>query len=138
MTQENKPLTTVELLHHIADNIEKNDGWVNDLEFLGCFGEWMESENSFDGMMIAIIDNDLQYRIKQEVTYSVGDRFIADNSGDEYILAQPEERMLCLICLNDGCRWKDAVKVKNAVKVTESEFEVICGCCTFTKLEKNV
>jgi hypothetical protein len=67
----------------------------------------------------------------EEPVYYRGDRF--KHNHKKYILAHVDCGRAAIICLEDGYRWCSPIKVKNATKITEKEFERICLFCTFTR-----
>ncbi len=53
-----------------------------------------------------------------------GDRFF-HKDGEEYILASVDEHQMVLVCIEDGNRWSQPVKVKKHLEVTKEEFAKI-------------
>ena len=60
---------------------------------------------------------------KLTVTFSIGDRFIQvwKHDSGEYILAQVNPQMVCLICLSTGNRFNHPVRVNRIHFITEEE-----------------
>lgn len=65
-------------------------------------------------------------------TYSIGDRFSLD--GEEYILCCVAHKEINLICLEDGSRWDNPVKVNNARSIKRNEFKQLTGDFNFKKI----
>lgn len=57
--------------------------------------------------------------------YKVGQRFTW--SGEEYILATVDINKICMICLVDGNRYYDSVKVKDVSNITSKDFSKVCS-----------
>ncbi len=57
------------------------------------------------------------------VTFSIGDRFLQvwKHESSEYILAQVNPEMVCLICLTTGNRFNHPVRVNKVHYITEQE-----------------
>lgn len=128
--------TKEELAIHILNNIAKNGGWVNDLEYKFNIG-WGKSGNDFGQMMCVLdLDDFRSYRIKQPkipIKYKIGDRF--KNEDDfEYILCRVTENQVCLISLDYGNRWVDPVEVVDSRLLTEEEFSLISRGGEFIKI----
>lgn len=132
---EMKVLTTVGLLRHIADNIEKNGEWVNDLEFHHS-GGWHKTRYDHLSVITNHISKKTVYRIKPQVTYKIGERFVLNNSGDVYILSQTTGNCVALISLRDGIRWEDPIEVESPVAISEHEFQKISDRGDFSKVEQ--
>jgi hypothetical protein len=81
-----------------------------------------------------------QAELKQleETTYSIGDRF--EHRGEKYMLVKCEGGVagsIFLVCLNDGNRWSSPEKVGNCFKITQAEFDKICGGNDFIRYWDN-
>lgn len=67
-------------------------------------------------------------QITPKPTYAYGMRFrTKEGGGDEYIIAQIDTDLVCLICLTDGNRWTDPLKVGDSLNLTEEEFTILAG-----------
>ena len=66
-------------------------------------------------------------------SYKIGDRFL-NEINKEGILAQVEPHMVCMICLESGNRHKNPIHVKNALRITQDEFEKITGGGHYEKI----
>jgi hypothetical protein len=60
----------------------------------------------------------------QRITFEAGDRFTISFSN--YILAQTASDTIALICLENGNRWAEPIKVGNSLAVTVEELTSIC------------
>lgn len=65
--------------------------------------------------------------VKEEITYTRGQRFRLISDGDEYLLARVGGNLAALIGLKSGNLWKDPVTVSNTSSITEEEFKKIIG-----------
>lgn len=61
------------------------------------------------------------------ITYTTGQRFEDMSDSSEYILAHCGDLQVALINLKNGNLYSDKIKVKSLSKITEKEFEEICG-----------
>jgi hypothetical protein len=61
----------------------------------------------------------------QRITFEAGDRFTIRDS--DYILAQTAPDTIALICLENGNRWAEPIKVGNSLAVTVEELTSICN-----------
>lgn len=64
---------------------------------------------------------------ESEITFRVGDKFFNDIYGDESILANVNDREVCLIGLGDGNRYRNPVTVKKLAAISVCEFLEISG-----------
>jgi len=69
---------------------------------------------------------------KVTVTYKAGDRFRVSDS--TYLLAQVQPSSVCLVCLEEGNRWVEAIVVGDTKKVTESEMKEISNGTSYHKV----
>lgn len=64
-----------------------------------------------------------------KITYKIGQMFMYDY--ETYILACVDtHRRCCLICItggDKGIRWSDGVNIADSRKITQEEFDEICG-----------
>jgi hypothetical protein len=67
---------------------------------------------------------------KEEVTYSVGDRFV-DSNKEKYILSFVDG--MVLVSLKDGWWWPQVEKVKDKRRISEKEFKKIAGLGGFVR-----
>jgi len=109
------------------------------IPFDDVFISWIHGDNE---RIKWLIDNKFIEKI-EEVSYSIGDRFVdntvlgdrfVDNK-DEYILASVDEFITCngmaklinLINLKTGQRLKTHIRVKDLYNITEDEFKAFVG-----------
>ena len=125
-----KVLTREELAIHILENIVKNGGWVNDLEFTS-FKDVQKSDNDLEDMLTVLKSGcNLEYMVvvpseeKCVDTYKIGDRFMYHE--EEYILAQVDYKECCLISLENGDRWDNPVKINDPCFITQEELNEMC------------
>ena len=59
--------------------------------------------------------------------YKLGMRLIDRDTHEEYILASVEKNKICMICLNDGMRFLDPVKVNDIRMITKADMKNLCG-----------
>ena len=78
--------------------------------------------------------DDIMKEIKNDKkpTYKIGQRFVENDSNDEYILAQVDTLEVCLISLRVGNRYTKSIKVSEPYNITEEEFKQISGFGKFT------
>ena len=78
--------------------------------------------------------DDIMKEIENEKkpTYKIGQRFVENDSNDEYILAQVDYFKVCLIALNNGNRYVEPVEVNKPYNITEKEFKKITSGDKFT------
>jgi hypothetical protein len=63
--------------------------------------------------------------IKRQISYKRGQKF--RGPGGDYILAQTAPNYVALIGLDCGNRHKDPIKVDHNQRITEQEFNLMCG-----------
>lgn len=68
-----------------------------------------------------------------EVRYKQGQMF--SNNGEQYILCQPLASHIQLICLDEGDRWCEPVKVNNVQYISQAEFDCACGATGIGKFK---
>lgn len=61
----------------------------------------------------------------KEETYSIGQLFV--RSEELYVLAVIDKGLVALICINDGCRWWEGVRVERTSEITEIEMNKVMG-----------
>ena len=63
------------------------------------------------------------------VVHKIGNRYKCVSDKNEYILACTGEGFFALICLNDGNRWFDAVKLDIGIwtPLTEKQFDLVAN-----------
>lgn len=81
----------------------------------------------------AVPGTDVKPEPKKEVFYHIGQKFVRDNN--KYILTEVSLHEVQMINLRGTSLWASRMKVKNSGNITETEFEQICGGCTFTLIE---
>lgn len=64
---------------------------------------------------------------EEEKSYKRGQRFIIESFTNKRILSQTNNNEMCLICLKEGNRFNDPIKVKNVFEVTHKEVEQMAG-----------
>jgi hypothetical protein len=62
--------------------------------------------------------------LQRSITFKAGDRFTIRDS--DFILAQTAPDTIALICLENGNRWAEPIKVGNSLAVTVEELTSIC------------
>lgn len=78
----------------------------------------------------------LEYKWREKIMVTVGQRYAYD--GEEYIVAQVNSaRGVALICLNDGMRWQNPVRVKNSYRITPAEWDRITDGDDFILTSEN-
>ena len=60
-------------------------------------------------------------------TYRIGDTFKLHDENDAYILVTVAQKLVQLICINDGERWHHPVPVSEGKKITQKEFDKLTG-----------
>ena len=68
----------------------------------------------------------------EKQTYSIGDKFRLCE--EEYIIARFDDNKICLICLENGNRWRNPVEANEHSEITEEEFEAVTLGYPFTKI----
>lgn len=63
-------------------------------------------------------------QVKEE-TYSIGEFFAKDK--ELYTLVIIDQSTVALVCLNDGCRWFEGVKVARTSAITKEEMRRVTG-----------
>lgn len=126
----NTPHKHAELIKAWADGAE--------IEVYNWFVEgWLKVENP-------VWMEDKEYRVKPQKPKwdppQVGSRWRlcksspSYNGGDEFLLAAVDNRMLTLISLLSGHRWRNPVRVCNSRKITLAEWEEIVGKNEFIRI----
>ncbi len=72
--------------------------------------------------------------VKKEKTYSIGDWFMGKDG--EHLLVQVSYGRVCLIEVSNGNRRNDPIEVDVVDKITQKEFDEICGDYKYTRIEK--
>jgi len=61
----------------------------------------------------------------KEVTYRIGNRFYINGGDEEYLLAQIDPDVVCLVSTVDGNRWNNSQRVVDSLKVTVDEMKLL-------------
>ncbi len=70
--------------------------------------------------------DNLKQKLGEKVTYSVGDRFMAE--GNKCILVMGNYNEASMITLRSGMRHNSPITVGDIRKITKAELEKICSC----------
>lgn len=57
----------------------------------------------------------------------IGQRYKNDYGNGEYVLCTPDGISACLVHIDTGLRWKDAIPVVDRFDITKEEFGIISG-----------
>ena len=83
---------------------------------------------------------DLNENSDDEMRHYIGSTYATSVTGEAYMLATVDAEKACLICLEDGNRWFDAVRINENldefynVYINQQDFEAVCNNKDFTLL----
>ena len=96
---------------------------------------WIKFGSMTDAEVEKAYEEHIEGHLEEDFECRRGDVFTLED-GDKCILALTSWPIMAFINLQDGNRWVDAIKVKNPLKVTVSEFGQMCGSCDWKTVYK--
>ena len=109
-------------------------GYLNSDGFNNCYEGYCDHElNTFklklpqDWNKALKLAAELVVEEEPKITYSTGQRFNDISDGGDYILAHCGDKCVALINLRNGNLYSDKIMVNSLSRITEEEFEEICG-----------
>jgi hypothetical protein len=112
--------------------VEGNNSWHHQYHFDLYRPVLEEQISELEKRLEALKKQQAGQEAAKVVTYCTGQRFRENASAPEYMLAQVGFGMICLINVQTGNYYREAVAVSDRRKITTEEFQKIQGSATFT------